>query len=90
MLNQTLYLFSRLKPGASNRYNIVVTRENIYEDSFDKIIKEKNANLLRLTPWIDFKGEKAYDYGGVTREWFHLLTKEIFNPAYGLFECSAM
>lgn len=40
--------------------------------------------------WIEFEGEKSYDYGGVSREWFHVLSKEIFNPYYGLFEYSAM
>ena len=29
------------------------------------------------------------DYGGVAREWFYLLSKEMFNPYYGLFEYSA-
>lgn len=30
------------------------------------------------------------DYGGLAREWFFLLSKEMFNPYYGLFEYSAM
>lgn len=30
------------------------------------------------------------DYGGLAREWFYLLSKEMFNPYYGLFEYSAM
>lgn len=29
------------------------------------------------------------DYGGVAREFFFLLSKEMFNPYYGLFEYSA-
>ena len=35
-------------------------------------------------------GEAGLDYGGVAREWFYLLSKEMFNPYYGLFEYSAM
>ena len=34
-------------------------------------------------------GEVGLDYGGVAREWFYLLSKEMFNPYYGLFEYSA-
>lgn len=34
-------------------------------------------------------GEKGLDYGGVAREWFYLLSKEMFNPYYGLFEYSS-
>ena len=51
---------------------------------------ERNTELLRSQLWIEFDGEKSYDYGGVSREWFHVLSKEIFNPYYGLFEYSAM
>ncbi len=39
--------------------------------------------------WIEFLGEKGLDYGGVQREWFFLLSREMFNPYYGLFEYSA-
>uniref|UniRef100_A0A1B0A6K1 E3 ubiquitin-protein ligase n=1 Tax=Glossina pallidipes TaxID=7398 RepID=A0A1B0A6K1_GLOPL len=31
-----------------------------------------------------------HNYGGLAREWFYLLSKEMFNPYYGLFEYSAM
>ncbi len=51
---------------------------------------EKNPDLFRMPIWIEFEGEKSYDYGGVSREWFHVLSKEIFNPYYGLFEYSAI
>ena len=40
--------------------------------------------------WVEFEGEVGLDYGGLAREWFCLLSKEIFNPYYGLFECSAI
>ena len=43
--------------------------------------------LFRL--WIEFDGEVGLDYGGLAREWFYLLSKEMFNPYYGLFEYSA-
>jgi E3 ubiquitin-protein ligase NEDD4 len=38
---------------------------------------------------VKFEGEDALDYGGVSREWFFLLSHEMFNPSYGLFEYSA-
>ena len=46
------------------------------------------AVLCRL--WIEFEGEVGLDYGGLAREWFYCLSKEMFNPYYGLFEYSAM
>jgi len=38
---------------------------------------------------VKFEGEDAPDYGGVSREWFFLLSHEMFNPNYGPFECSS-
>ena len=45
--------------------------------------------IMNLRLWIEFDGEVGLDYGGVSREWFYLLSKEMFNPYYGLFEYSA-
>lgn len=49
----------------------------------------KKADFLKGRLWIEFDGEKGLDYGGVAREWFFLISKEMFNPYYGLFEYSA-
>ena len=46
-------------------------------------------NNLHCRLWIEFDGEVGLDYGGLAREWFFLLSKEMFNPYYGLFEYSA-
>lgn len=40
--------------------------------------------------WVIFDGERGLDYGGLSREWFLILSREMFNPYYGLFEYSAM
>ncbi len=40
--------------------------------------------------WVVFDGERGLDYGGLSREWFLILSREMFNPYYGLFEYSAM
>jgi len=76
--------------GATDKYLVRVRRGHILEDAFNKIMHEKNPELLRLQLWVEFEGEKSYDYGGVSREFFHVLSKEIFNPYYGLFEYSAI
>uniref|UniRef100_A0A8D0CSL0 E3 ubiquitin-protein ligase n=1 Tax=Sander lucioperca TaxID=283035 RepID=A0A8D0CSL0_SANLU len=41
---------------------------------------------LRRRLWIIFPGEEGLDYGGVAREWFFLLSHEVLNPMYCLFE----
>ena len=35
---------------------------------------------------VKFKSEEGLDYGGVAREWLGLLTKEMLDPNYGLFQ----
>lgn len=38
---------------------------------------------------VFFDREEGLDYGGPSREFFFLLSRELFNPYYGLFEYSA-
>ncbi|KAJ3585994.1 hypothetical protein NHX12_012396 [Muraenolepis orangiensis] len=64
---------------------ITVSRKNLFEDSFQQIMSF-NAQDLRRKLWIIFPGEEGLDYGGVAREWFFLLSHEVLNPMYCLFE----
>ncbi|XP_064168117.1 E3 ubiquitin-protein ligase NEDD4-like isoform X3 [Anguilla rostrata] len=72
-----------------NRFEMKLRRTAIMEDSYRRILSVKRADFLKARLWIDFEGEKGLDYGGVAREWFFLISKEMFNPYYGLFEYSA-
>lgn len=71
------------------KLEIKVSRTNIFEDSYRIISSVFRCELLRTKLWIEFDGEEVLDYGGASREWFYLLSKEMFNPYYGLFEYSA-
>ncbi|CAJ0592449.1 unnamed protein product [Cylicocyclus nassatus] len=83
------YLHSKLpRAGSNGKCDMIVHRETLFEDSYRHIM-EKAPTELRHKLWIEFFGETGLDYGGVTREWFFLLSHEIFNPYYGLFEYSA-
>uniref|UniRef100_A0A8C1NHY8 E3 ubiquitin-protein ligase n=1 Tax=Cyprinus carpio TaxID=7962 RepID=A0A8C1NHY8_CYPCA len=64
---------------------ITVSRKTLFEDSFQQIMSF-NAQDLRRRLWIIFPGEEGLDYGGVAREWFFLLSHEVLNPMYCLFE----
>ncbi|KAJ8265636.1 hypothetical protein COCON_G00147350 [Conger conger] len=64
---------------------INVGRKTLFEDSFQQIMSF-NAQDLRRRLWIIFPGEEGLDYGGVAREWFFLLSHEVLNPMYCLFE----
>ena len=41
---------------------------------------------LRRRLYIVFRGEEGLDYGGPAREWFFLLSHQMLNPMYCLFE----
>ncbi|XP_053569048.1 E3 ubiquitin-protein ligase Itchy homolog [Bombina bombina] len=64
---------------------ITVNRKTLFEDSFQQIMSF-NAQDLRRRLWIIIPGEEGLDYGGVAREWFFLLSHEVLNPMYCLFE----
>lgn len=68
--------------------NIKVHRNNVFEDSFQRF-QDLRGEALRGKLRIDFIDEEGMDAGGLTREWFQILSKEIFNQDYGLFTLSA-
>eukprot|EP01012_Entosiphon_sulcatum_P054118 TRINITY_DN7464_c0_g1_i1.p1 TRINITY_DN7464_c0_g1~~TRINITY_DN7464_c0_g1_i1.p1 ORF type:complete len:3554 (-),score=564.91 TRINITY_DN7464_c0_g1_i1:189-10850(-) len=67
---------------------LAVRRDQIFQDSFFALghrSPEEMKGRLRVT----FKREEGVDAGGLTREWFQVLSKEMFNPNYALFVHSA-
>ncbi|KAH8977835.1 HECT-domain-containing protein [Lactarius akahatsu] len=73
---------------ADAKCDVRVRRGWVFEDSFAAIMRLRPEDL-RKRLMVKFEGEDALDYGGVSREWFFLLSHEMFNPSYGLFEYSA-
>lgn len=72
----------------SGQCHVKVRRANIFEDSYAEIMRQP-ANDLKKRLMIKFDQEEGLDYGGVSREFFFLLSHEMFNPFYCLFEYSA-
>ena len=63
---------------------IELNRETLCDDSFC-FLSNLKPEYARSQFLIKFKDEEGVDYGGVGKEWFHLLSSEIFKPSYGLF-----
>ncbi len=65
-----------------------VGRDSIFTDSYSQL-----ANLplseVKNRVRVSFKGEQAADAGGVTREWYTMLSRAMFNPIVALFKKSA-
>ncbi|KAI8065072.1 hypothetical protein BDF21DRAFT_496674 [Thamnidium elegans] len=68
--------------------HIKVRRDHIFEDAYAEIMRQAPADLKKRL-MIKFDGEDGLDYGGLSREFFFLLSHEMFNPFYCLFEYSA-
>merc|ERR1719333_17786 len=65
-------------------FMLLVSRHNIVQETITQLQMANTADLkkpLRVT----FQDEEAEDAGGVTKEFFMLLIKEILNPDYGMF-----
>ena len=90
MNDERCFFISCLQNNVPNKFEIKVHRSNILEDSYRIISTVNRTDLLKTKLWVEFEGEVGLDYGGLAREWFFLLSKEMFNPYYGLFEYSAM
>ncbi|KAF2210441.1 hypothetical protein CERZMDRAFT_99498 [Cercospora zeae-maydis SCOH1-5] len=72
----------------SGQCHVKVRRTHIFEDSYAEIMRQ-SPNDLKKRLMIKFDGEDGLDYGGLSREFFFLLSHEMFNPFYCLFEYSA-
>lgn len=74
-----------LKEG---KCELKLRRSRVLDDSFAAVMR-MSGNELKKRLVIKFEGEDGLDYGGVSREWFFLVSHEIFDPSYGLFQYSA-
>ncbi|GAB7352875.1 hypothetical protein MBLNU459_g3472t1 [Dothideomycetes sp. NU459] len=62
-----------------------IRRDQIFMDSFKNLYFKSAAEIKYGKFNIRFHGEEGVDAGGVTREWFAALSRQMFNPDYALF-----
>jgi E3 ubiquitin-protein ligase NEDD4-like len=76
------YFRKKLKKPADipNRFEMKLHRNNIFEESYRRIMSVKRPDVLKARLWIEFESEKGLDYGGVAREWFFLLLQRDVQP----------
>jgi len=67
---------------------ILIRREHLLHDSMESVMSLSRLDFHKI--WrFEFMGEIGIDAGGLAREWFQLVTEEIFNPDMGLWLPSA-
>uniref|UniRef100_A0A671Z3D0 E3 ubiquitin-protein ligase n=1 Tax=Sparus aurata TaxID=8175 RepID=A0A671Z3D0_SPAAU len=74
-----------LSHSYSHSISLFSSLQTLFEDSFQQIMALKPYDLRRRL-YVIFRGEEGLDYGGLAREWFFLLSHEVLNPMYCLFE----
>ena len=73
---------------AINQYLVLqVRRECLVEDSLRGVSEVVGTGQEEIKKGlkIEFKGEEGLDSGGLRKEWFLLLVREVFDPEHGLF-----
>lgn len=88
-LNQMNNITSNLMINGEilNPYLIMqIKRINMIEDSLNLLVNPQINFRKQLK--IKFIGEQGIDEGGVKKEYFLLLVRQIFNPEYGMFTYS--
>ncbi|KAI7822225.1 hypothetical protein BC939DRAFT_194256 [Gamsiella multidivaricata] len=66
-----------------------VRREMVFMDSYSHWQSRTGDEIKHSKLNVKFHGEEGVDGGGVTREWFQVLARQMFNPDYALFKTSA-
>jgi hypothetical protein len=74
---------------SGQNYMLEVSRDRILEESLKKIVQVQRIDgkdPLKLPLKIQFEKEPGIDIGGVRKEYFSLIMRELFNPAFGMFK----
>jgi hypothetical protein len=77
----------RLRQQASRRHGslrLTIRRQHVFEDAYHQL-RPRDADEMRGRLHITFVNEEGVDAGGLSREFFGILAKEMFNPNYALF-----
>lgn len=62
-----------------------VRREHVFMDSYKALFYKSGEEIKNGKLNIRFNGEEGIDAGGVSREWFGVMARQMFNPDYALF-----
>ncbi len=62
-----------------------VRRDQVFHDSFRALYFKTGDEMKYGKLSIRFHNEEGVDAGGVTREWFQALSRQMFDPNYALF-----
>lgn len=73
----------------NDKLSISIRRDQVFLDSYRALFFKSVDTFRNSLLEINFKGEAGVDAGGVTREWYQVLSRQMFNPDYALFTAVA-
>jgi len=69
-------------------FQLLVRRQHIVEDTVVKL-RGADKDGLRFPLKVRFDGEEGLDEGGVRREFFQVLIRQLFDESYAMFICNS-
>ncbi|CAF1329352.1 unnamed protein product [Rotaria sordida] len=68
-------------------FKIHVRRNHLIEDALISLEYQgiEHPDELKKQFFVEFEGEQGHDEGGLSKEFFQLITEQIFSPEYGMF-----
>lgn len=85
--NKKNYFDRRLHENLNEEKTLTINvrRDQVFLDSYRAIFFKSKDEFRNSKLDVNFKGESGIDAGGVTREWYQVLSRQMFNPDYALF-----
>jgi E3 ubiquitin-protein ligase HUWE1 len=98
--NKRTYFHAQLKayvrgycaaPGGGSHFPSIalpISREHVLLDSKAAFDALRGEAALRGRLEVAYKGEEGIDAGGLSREWYTIVAREMFRPDYGMWRLS--
>ncbi|QDZ19375.1 HECT domain-containing ubiquitin-protein ligase [Chloropicon primus] len=85
--NKCSYFRGRISKGDDHHHGSLrlnVRRDCVFEDSFHQL-RHRTADEMQGRLNVQFQGEDGVDAGGLTREWYQVMSRAIFKEELALF-----
>lgn len=84
LFNKKLVEYHQEKGNKRNKLCLSIDRSCIVNSSYQSTRYLHDPHWIHLFE-IKFEGEQGIDQGGLRREWFEVLCRELFRPSFNLF-----
>ncbi|KAL6934829.1 hypothetical protein ACO0R3_000793 [Hanseniaspora guilliermondii] len=86
--NKRFFFRTKLKQNKrfdNTSVDFTVNRSDIFSDSYDALYSDEKSKFKTGKLNVTFKDEEGVDAGGLTREWYQLISRQMVSPEFSLF-----